>query len=537
MTKRRLSIQVLLLGLAAAGIAAVLLNAAFAQLGSRQMANGIDAILRTQQQVLRQTDVDMMHDAIRGDVLRALLGASGGGGDDKAAIQKDFAEHAQRLRENFERNRKELPEAAAAAANAAAPTVERYLKVAEALVANPSPQSPEMAAFNQDFEALEAGLEKLTGLISAAADAERGNAENAVRQGVWRNGAVGALAALVLIALTAFVYRRIGPPLRRVATEASAIAASGDLSRRIDGAAGDEIGDAIAAFDHLLSVQQGVVRDALRAAEETVSAVQALQAVGSAVRGEAGGQQALVAQATGDFAAVRESIETVAASAGQALNAARMSGECARNGALQVRQVASDVHAIADSVRQTAQVVSSLSGEAEQIATLVGEIKAIADQTNLLALNAAIEAARAGEQGRGFAVVADEVRKLAERTAHSTELIVGTVGRIRTTIDSAVGAIDQSVAEVQSSVARAEQAGAAVDDIPRVAAEVESGMTGIQQTLNDEQAATRRLDTLISDIAAAADRNAAHANRVAGLADEAAGAMSRLSGSVGRFTV
>ncbi|WP_374512558.1 methyl-accepting chemotaxis protein [Niveibacterium sp.] len=536
MPRRRLSIQMLLLMLAAVGILAVVLNAVLAQIGARQLAGGIDAILRTQQQVLRQTDVDMMHDAIRGDVLRALLAASGGG-DDKAAVQKDFAEHAKRLKDNFERNRQDLPAGARAAADAAAPVVERYLKTAEALLASASPQSAELAGFTQDFDALEGSLEKLTELIAAAAEQERVAAAATVQASVWRSAAVGVLAALVLIATALFVYRRIGPPLRRVAREAAAIAASGDLSRRIDGAVGDEIGDAIAAFDRLLAVQQGVVRDALNATEETVSAVEALQAVGASVREEAGSQQVMAERANSDFAAVRDNIVTVAESAGQALARARASGECAREGAQQVRQVADDIRAIAESVHETARVVSSLSDEAVQIATVVGEIKAIADQTNLLALNAAIEAARAGEQGRGFAVVADEVRKLAERTAHSTELIVGTVGRIRNTIDTAVGAIDQSVSGVQASVARAEQAGAAVDEIPRAAGEVECGMTGIQQALAEQQAATQRLDALIGEIAAAAGRNAASAARAASLADDAGGAMSRLAGSVGRFTV
>ncbi|MCX9156968.1 methyl-accepting chemotaxis protein [Niveibacterium sp. 24ML] len=535
MLKRKLSIQALLLLLAVAGIIAVLVSGLIAQFGTRQLAGGIDALMATQQQVLRQADVDMMHDAVRGDVLSARLLAAGGGGD-KAQVQQDFAEHAKRLRDNFERNRSELSASERALADAAAPVLERYLTTAGALIDHASSQA-EVDAFNQDFDALEDSLAKLTEQIAAAAEHERESAAKTVGTVQWRSAAVALLAAAGLLFAAVFVYRRIGPPLRRIAREAKDIASSGDLSRRIGGAAGDELGDAITAFDHLLSVQQGVVRDALRAAQETAAAVAAMQGVSNAVRDDANVQQALASRASADFAAIRASVELVAANAGQALARAQASGEFARNGSKLVHRAACDIRTIADSVQETAQVVASLSGEASQIATVVGEIKAIADQTNLLALNAAIEAARAGEQGRGFAVVADEVRKLAERTAHSTELIVGTVGRIQQTIAVAVGAIDQSVDGVQASVARAEEAGAAVEEIPRAAAEVEVGMAGIQQALHEERDATQRLDGLIAQIAEAADRNAGNAVSAAGLATEAAQAMTQLGESVGRFKV
>ncbi len=131
---------------------------------------------------------------------------------------------------------------------------------------------------------------------------------------------------------------------------------------------------------------------------------------------------------------------------------------------------------VAESVTQSAQVVSALERESEKIAAIVGVIKEIADQTNLLALNAAIEAARAGEQGRGFAVVADEVRKLAERTAQSTVEIASTVDVVRNGIQSGVSRMETGVQLVNTESADVAEAGETIATLQNYAEQVVSAV-------------------------------------------------------------
>ncbi|MCW5626636.1 MAG: chemotaxis protein, partial [Burkholderiales bacterium] len=193
------------------------------------------------------------------------------------------------------------------------------------------------------------------------------------------------------------------------------------------------------------------------------------------------------------------------------------------------RRTADEIATIADDVRSAAGAIGGLSARSEEISQVVRVIKDIADQTNLLALNAAIEAARAGEQGRGFAVVADEVRKLAERTGASTVEIGTMIEAIQKDTRSAVSGIESSTARVDGGVALARDAAKALADILGAADESRVKSTEITNAMQEQNTAAGEIARHVERIATMADANSAAATRSHGtvqrletLADELA---------------
>jgi methyl-accepting chemotaxis protein len=148
-----------------------------------------------------------------------------------------------------------------------------------------------------------------------------------------------------------------------------------------------------------------------------------------------------------------------------AAEGAQLASQSAQNGATVVETTITVMSQIADKVQESAKTVESLGARSEQIGAIIGTIEDIADQTNLLALNAAIEAARAGEQGRGFAVVADEVRALAERTTRATREIGEMIQAIQGETKGAVYAMEQGVCQVEAGTTEAAKSGHALRDI------------------------------------------------------------------------
>lgn len=218
-------------------------------------------------------------------------------------------------------------------------------------------------------------------------------------------------------------------------------------------------------------------------------------------------QSDTVATASEEMAATSSDI---ANSCHHAADSSRSASIAAQNGAAIVRSTVKGMGVIADKVRSSADAVEQLGTRSEQIGQIVGTIEEIADQTNLLALNAAIEAARAGEQGRGFAVVADEVRALAERTTRATREIGEMIKNIQTETRQAVKAMEEGVEEVQRGTTEASSSGQALETILEQINEVTGQVNQIATAAEEQTATTREITNNIhniSDTVQMSDRN------------------------------
>ena len=219
--------------------------------------------------------------------------------------------------------------------------------------------------------------------------------------------------------------------------------------------------------------------------------------------------------AAGSMAAAIEQLTTsiamVAAQAQDATRHTRTSRDQAEQGAGVILATVGGIEAIAAAVRQGSARIDALRADSESISSMANIIKEIADQTNLLALNAAIEAARAGEQGRGFAVVADEVRKLSERTASSTQEIASLLERMQDSARQAVASMAVAVREVDAGVDNAKQAGQSIDSIKQGSDTVATAVEDISTAVREQNATSTAIAQRIEQIAQMTERNTAAA--------------------------
>ncbi|WP_353187060.1 methyl-accepting chemotaxis protein [Pseudomonas sp.] len=300
------------------------------------------------------------------------------------------------------------------------------------------------------------------------------NAEQAkalgVEAGVVYNESVNVLVTIVVvsllltivlaIALTRSIVKPVGDSLR-LAEEI----ASGDLTRRLEITGTDEVSRLMVALNLMSKNLQDTVLEISEASIQLSSAAVEMTSITEAADRHLQQQNSEIEQAATAVTEMTSAVEEVARNATSTSQAAQESSEAAKLGNLRVSETLSAVETLTELVESSASQVTELAGQAEDISQVVGVIRSIAEQTNLLALNAAIEAARAGEQGRGFAVVADEVRALAHRTQISTLEIEKMITAIQSGSSTTVESIRRSTEEVYNTKRTAEGAGQSLRQI------------------------------------------------------------------------
>jgi methyl-accepting chemotaxis protein len=336
----------------------------------------------------------------------------------------------------------------------------------------------------------------------------------------------GALAFLLGLAGAIFLINNFVTRLNRVSAAMDRVA-DGDLSTEIKIFAKDEIGDLGRAINRTLESMRSMVTSIRDTAAQVASASTQLYATSEQI---ATGAEEVAAQASTVATASEEMTSTsseIAKNCLLAVESSKQAGDSAESGAAVVQETVAEMGRIAERVKESAQTVESLGARSDQIGEIVGTIEDIADQTNLLALNAAIEAARAGEQGRGFAVVADEVRALAERTTKATKEIGAMIKAIQVETKSAVASMEEGVREVEKGTEDASKSGQALQEILEQANSVTMQINQIATAAEEQTATTNEITSNIQQItevvhetAKGSQESASAANQLARLAEE-----------------
>ncbi|MCG2577233.1 methyl-accepting chemotaxis protein [Dechloromonas sp. XY25] len=340
--------------------------------------------------------------------------------------------------------------------------------------------------------------------------------------------------ALLIMYLLAAVSSAIGGAVTNLARSAEQIA-QGDLTVRVSLATQDELARVANAFNQMRESIASLLKNTRKTADELSTAADHL-AVSSGEVAQSSSSQSDAASAMA--AAVEQmtvGINHISVNAQEAQGEASTAGRLSTEGGEVMRETIEDINRISDVVQRSAAIIRSLGDHSAQISTIVGTIKDIADQTNLLALNAAIEAARAGEQGRGFAVVADEVRKLAERTTHSTQEIASMIGGIQDSSKQAVMAMAEGVDRVSEGVLRAGQAGEAIEQIRSGSGRTVDAINEISDALREQSAASTEIAQRVEGIAQMAEENSATSQITAQTAHHLKDLASRLENDIDLF--
>ena len=353
---------------------------------------------------------------------------------------------------------------------------------------------------------------------------------------VQRALAVGGLIIAVLIALATFAVTRVWlkRPLQGLAGVFAAIS-GGDLTVPIVVRNRDEVGQLLTSCQSMcaqLRQMIGAIQDGMsQIAQGSNDLAREADEVAVGSHDQSNESMALAAA----IEELATSIEQMSGHSNDTRSVVEHSNEISQRGSRVIGEAVESMHSIAGTVRNAADVVARLGSETDSINQIVGVIREIADQTNLLALNAAIEAARAGEAGRGFAVVADEVRKLAERTTGATRVIGEKIGQIQQGATNAVDSMRQGVTQVDAGVELASRAGSCIDEMRTGAERLGEAVAAISDALREQTTVSENVARSVEEIAQQAEGNLERARRAAAASEQMRAVAGLTKASVERF--
>jgi len=360
-----------------------------------------------------------------------------------------------------------------------------------------------------------------------------------LKRGIVTVVSVIAISTILLIAGIIFlVHRFVSSPINRVVEMLKDIAeGEGDLTKKLASMSRDEIGELANWFNTFTGKIHDMIVQISQTALKVAAASENLSASAVQIAKGAKSQTERTAQVAASSEEMSATVIEVAKNASGASESAKNANKIAQNGKDIVERTVSGMDDITGAVKESASLIKKLGARSSEIGKIIKVIDDIADQTNLLALNAAIEAARAGEHGRGFAVVADEVRKLAEKTTKATKEISGMIHAIQEETNKAVMSMDVVTNEVEDKVRLTKDAGGALVEIVSNADRLTGMIQQIAVASEEESAAIDQISKDIQDIAATTEETAKSSNNIADASNNLSRLASELQSLLSKFKI
>ncbi|WP_278409206.1 methyl-accepting chemotaxis protein [Pseudomonas rhodesiae] len=379
-------------------------------------------------------------------------------------------------------------------------------------------------------------LNKLIAMNGAAAKQANDVAGHSYNSAITGIVVVSVAAALLTVLLAWLLTRSIVTPLRKAVQVAETIA-DGNLSSVIEDDGKDEPARLLGALSTMQTNLRQTIRHIAGSATQLASAAEELSAVTEEASRGLQQQNDEIDQAATAVNEMTAAVEEVARNAVSTSEASRQSNQAAREGRDRVVQTVDAIQTMTHDVQSTAVMIEGLATQGRDIGKVLDVIRAIAEQTNLLALNAAIEAARAGEAGRGFAVVADEVRALAHRTAQSTQEIEKMVAGIQNGTGEAVQSMQQSNQRTQDTLEMARAAGVALEQITQSISLINERNLVIASASEEQAQVSREVDRNLVNIRDLASQSTSGANQTSAASHELSRLAVDLNAMVAKFVI
>ena len=353
---------------------------------------------------------------------------------------------------------------------------------------------------------------------------------------LWRSAIVVLVVSLIAVTVALLLQSAVVGPVSKAAAALKDIAqGEGDLTRRLEVKSNDEVGELCHWFNVFIERIHDIVADFARTVQQLDVNSQSLMTTTRETEQGVVRQQSEIQQVVTAVREMASVVAEVAENVSQAAeNAEQADGESA-NGRQVVVSTMSQIESLAHDINAASVVIDKLQQETDNIGSVLDVIRGIAEQTNLLALNAAIEAARAGEQGRGFAVVADEVRTLASRTQTSTQEIQEMIERLQTGAREAVSMMEKGTSQAGESVSQAEAASRSLEAITAGVSSIKSKTVQIASASEEQSAATREMESNMENISQVAQNTATGSTQIAASSAELAQLAEKMSQIVRQF--